>query len=83
MDNNLPVTIEDVKGRDLPKAWAERAGFGPNDTVRVTIGPARAEIAADLMATMKRVADALAAGGYRPDDILRDIPDFPRRLIAD
>ena len=77
------VLIEDVKGRDLPREWAERAGIGPDDIVRVTIGPSRAELAKELGQVMDRVAARVQAVGLDPERLLKDIPDFPLELLRD
>jgi hypothetical protein len=88
MDNptdkpSLPVTIYEVKGRDLPRAWAERANIGPDDTVSVTITADRQKRADDLRRVMNEVSSRLRAQGFRPEDILEAIPDFPLELLRD
>jgi hypothetical protein len=88
MDNptdkpSLPVTIHEVKGRDLPRAWAERANIGPDDTVSVTITADRQKRADDLRRVMNEVSSRLRAQGFRPEDILEAIPDFPLELLRD
>jgi hypothetical protein len=79
----LPVTFDEVKGRDLPRAWAERAGIGPDDTVCVTITADRQKRADDLRRVMSDVSAQLRAQGFKPEDILEAIPDFPLELLRD
>jgi hypothetical protein len=77
------ILIEDVKGRDLPKDWAERAGIGPDEVVRVTIGPNRRELAAALRGTMDRISARIEAVGLDPNALLKDVADFPVELLRD
>jgi len=35
--NVKTITIDKVKGRELPRAWAEEADVAPDETVEVTI----------------------------------------------
>ena len=83
MDSNLPLTIDEVRGRDLPKAWAERAGIGPDDLVRITIAAPREAIAAELGEALSRIGVELQRAGIAPETILKEIPDFPRELLRD
>lgn len=80
---SLPVTIDEVKGRDLPRAWAERANIGPDDTVSVTISADRQKLADDLARVMDEASAQLKAQGFKPEDILQVIPDFPLELLRD
>lgn len=80
---SLPVTIDEVKGRDLPRAWAERANIGPDDTVSVTITADRQKRADDVRRVMSEVSARLRAQGFKPEDILEAIPDFPLELLRD
>lgn len=76
----LPVTIDEVKGRDLPRAWAERAGIGPNDTVSVTITASRREAMRRLGPIMDRIGAQAAASGLTPEKLKEILPDFPVEL---
>jgi len=80
---SLPLIIDEVKGRDLPRDWAERANLGPDDVVSVTIGADRRQLSANLMRAMDRIAAELKARGFKPDDIREAIPDFPLELLRD
>ena len=73
----LPVTIDEVKGRDLPRAWAERAKIGPDDTVSVTIGASRRDAMRRLGPIMDRIAAQAAASGLTPEKLKEIVPDFP------
>ena len=73
----LPVTIDEVKGRDLPRAWAERAGIGPDDTVSVTITASRREAMRRLGPIMDRIAAQATASGLTPEKLKEILPDFP------
>jgi len=65
---SLPVTFDEVKGRDLPRAWAERAKIGPDDIVSVTITADRQKRADDLRRVMHEVSAQLRAQGFKPED---------------
>jgi hypothetical protein len=80
---SLPVTIDEVKGRDLPREWAERAHVGPDDVVSVTIGPNRQQLADNLARAMDRIAADLKARGFKAEDIREAIPDFPLETLRD
>jgi hypothetical protein len=73
----LPVTIDEVKGRDLPRAWAERAGIRPDDTVSVTIAASRRQAMRRLGPIMDRIAAQAAASGLTPEKLKKILPDFP------
>ena len=77
---SLPVTFDEVKGRDLPRAWADRAKIGPDDTVSVTISASRREAMRRLGPIMDRIAEQAAASGLTPEKIKEIIPDFPTDL---
>ena len=55
------TTIERVSGRELPKAWAQRAQVQPDDMVQITIAPDRNESAKNL----KMIMDEAAAQAKR------------------
>jgi len=77
---SLPVTIDEVKGRDLPRDWAERAKVGPEDTVSVTIALSRREAMRRLGPIMDRIAAQAAASGLTPEQLREIVPDFPIEL---
>ncbi len=74
---SLPMTIDEVKGRDLPRAWAERAKIGPDDTVSVTIAASKREAMRRLGPVMDRIAAQAAASGLTPEKLREIVPDFP------
>lgn len=76
----LPVTIDEVKGRDLPRAWAERANIGPDDTVSVTIASSRRDAMRRLGPIMDRIAAQAAASGLTPEQLREIVPDFQIEL---
>ncbi len=49
------TVISDVKGGDLPREWATKAGLGPNDRVDVVIRPTRAELVDRLVRLSQRI----------------------------
>ena len=55
------TTIERVSGRELPKAWAQRAQVQPDDMVQITITPDRNESGKNL----KMIMDEAAAQAKR------------------
>ena len=88
MDTNdikpgLPIVIDEVKARDLPKEWAERAKLDPDDVVSVTIGVTRREALRRLGPIMDRLAQSAAAKGLTPEKLREIIPDFPIELVRD
>ena len=79
----LPFRIEDIRGRQLPKEWAERAGIGPDDVVSVTIGPSREEALSQLRAVMDKIGQDAAARGLTPEKLREIVPDFPPELAKE
>jgi hypothetical protein len=77
----LPFRIEDIRGRRLPKEWAERAGIGPDEAVSVAIGPSREEAPARLKSLMHQAAMEAHIAGLSAADEIEAIPDFPRDLL--
>ena len=49
------TVISDVKGGDMPREWATKAGIGPNDRVDVVIRPTRAELVDRLVRLSQRI----------------------------
>ena len=83
MDTHLPLTIENAKGRDLPRDWAERAGIGPDDVVRVSILPNQERRLAEIRALWNRIGANAAKLGLDETALLNDVPDFPLELLKE
>lgn len=69
------LTIEKVRGRDLPPEWARRAGIGDDDLVDVTLGPPREQRVKALLEFMDQAADEARRKGLddeRLAELLRD-----------
>ena len=75
------VTIGNLKGRDLPGDWAQRAGLGPDDAVDVVLRPSAARPGAQAMASLTRLGESLRAAGVTEADLRREFPDLPEALL--
>ena len=51
------TTIEQVRGRDLPPSWVEKAGVGADEVVDVLIRPPRAQRLKRLFDLMDRMGE--------------------------
>ena len=65
------TVIRDVKGGELPREWASRAGLGPDDKVDVVIRPTRAELVDRLRALADRASAAAKKKGLTPARLAR------------
>jgi hypothetical protein len=70
--NVKTITIDRVKGRELPKAWAKDADVAPDETVEITIQPPRDERLKELFSIMDQAGEEAKKGGLT-DDILATI----------
>ena len=73
--NVKTITIDRVKGYDLPKAWAMEAEVLPEEEVQITIGPTREEAAKELVRTMDRMGEEARKNGLTGKiltELLRD-----------
>jgi len=67
----MPSTIiEDVKGSELPRAWANKIGIAPERTYRVIIQPQ--EEYQSLREIMTRISRNVKSRGMTPE-ILEDV----------
>lgn len=67
--------IDDIKGSELPRQWAERASVRPDDAVQITIGPSRDEAAKELLSIMDQMgveADRRGLTDEKLAELLRD-----------
>jgi hypothetical protein len=69
------IIINKVKGKDLPKEWAERAEVCPEDTVEVTIQPSRDERLRELFAAMDRVGEEAERQGLTDEKLAELLKD--------
>ena len=67
--NVKTITIDKVKGRELPRAWAEEAQVAPDETVEVTIQLPREKRLKELFSVMNQAGEEAKKGGLT-DDIL-------------
>lgn len=67
--NVKTITIDKVKGRELPRAWAEEADVAPDETVEVTIQLPREKRLKDLFFVMNQAGEEAKKRGLT-DDIL-------------
>ena len=49
------TVLDNIKGSELPRQWAERAAVRPDDAVQITIGPSRDEAAKELLRIMDQM----------------------------
>ena len=63
------TTIERVSGRELPKAWAQRAQVQPDDMVQITIVPHRDEASKKLIALMDKMGAQAAKNGLTEEKL--------------
>ena len=69
------TTIEQVRGRELPPEWAERAGIAADELVDVTIQPPRQQRLQALFSLMDRAAEDAEKRGLTEEtlaDLLKD-----------
>lgn len=76
---NRTTTIADLRGRDLPRAWAEKAHVRPDEPVEVTIRSVRTRESLEAIAAA--AAAQAAARGFTPEKIREIIPDFPIEIL--
>ncbi len=76
------VTINGVKGSELPREWAAKAQVRPEDKVAVTIRPETGR--RESLATIAKEAGRQArARGFTPQKIKEIIPDFPLEMLKE
>ena len=63
------TTIEQVSGRELPKAWAQRAQVQPDDMVQITIAPDRDEASKKLIALMDNMGTQAEKNGLTEEKL--------------
>ncbi len=64
------ITIEQVRGRDLPPAWAEKAGVGADEVVDVLIRPSREQRLKRLFDLMDRMGEEAKQRGLTEEKLL-------------
>lgn len=67
--NVKTIILDKVKGRELPKTWAEEAQVAPDETVEITIQPPREKRLKELLSIMNRAGEEAEKRGLT-DDIL-------------
>ena len=69
------ITIDKVKGYDLPKAWAREAEVRPEEEVQITIGPTREEAAKELVRIMDRMGKEARKNGLTEEKLTKLLQD--------
>ena len=69
------TTIEQVRGRDLPPAWAEKAGVGADEVVDVLIQPPREQRLKRLFDLMDRMGEEAKQRGLTEEKLLTLLQD--------
>ena len=73
--NVKTITIDKVKGWELPKAWADEAEVLPEEEVQITIGPTRGEAAKELVRIMDRMGEEARRNGLTEKKLTKLLQD--------
>ena len=75
------VVINGVKGSELPREWAAKAGVRADERVDVTIRPVGGR--ESLSAIAEEASREARARGFTPERIKGIIPDFPVEMLRE